>query len=37
MDTELCADLSVAHSSLEHGENISAELSFIRITQIAFG
>jgi hypothetical protein len=28
MDTELCADLSVAYSSLEHGEDASAKLPF---------
>jgi hypothetical protein len=28
MDTELCADLSVTHSLLEHGEDVGAKLPF---------
>jgi hypothetical protein len=36
MDTELCADLSVTHSLLEHGEDVGAKLRFIRVSQITF-
>jgi hypothetical protein len=37
MDTKRCADFAVAHTAFTHSENNSAELFFVRITQITFG
>jgi len=37
MDTEHCADFAVTHPSLEHVENVSPKLGFVRVTKIAFG
>jgi hypothetical protein len=37
VQTDHPRDLAVAHAAFVHSENISAELGFIRVTQIAFG
>jgi hypothetical protein len=37
VQTDLPRNLSIAHAIRTHRQNISAELRFIRITQIAFG
>jgi hypothetical protein len=36
VDAKHCADLSVAHPLLEHGEDVSTKLGFIGIKQITF-
>jgi hypothetical protein len=37
MDTEHCADFAVAHAAIAHSENISAELGFIEVAEVALG